>query len=297
MSGARVAVVTSGAGIEFDEDLPLIVRALRADGLSAESARWDDGSVAWPEYDLAVIRSTWDYVEHLDAFLAWADGVAAATRLCNPAPVVRWNSDKHYLRELAARGVAVVPTRFLEPGERFTAADLDGIGGADGVVVKPAVSAGAQDTARYRPGGSADAARHVGMLQERGRAAMVQPYLPRVAEGERALVFLGGVFSHAIRKDQLLTEPGLIDNDRMPHLGVTPYRPTGAEIRTALAALAAVPSPDAPLFARVDLVLDGAGEPVVLELELIEPNLFLAANPDGLGRFVAAVAARAAAPR
>ncbi|MER7770533.1 hypothetical protein [Kitasatospora sp. NPDC096140] len=298
MSAARVAVVTSGVGLEYDVDLPLIVDALRSGGLSAEPVVWDaDVNAdpgAWGRFDLAVIRSTWDYVERLDEFLAWADTTAGATRLWNPAPVVRWNSDKHYLGELARSGVAVVPTRFLDPGSACTPADF---GGADGVVVKPAVSAGAVDTARYEPGRHAEAARHARMLLEQGRSVMVQPYLPRVAEGERALIFIGGAFSHAIRKAPLLTEPGVIDNDRVPHLGVAPYRPTEAELRTASAALAAVPSPDALLFARVDLVLDNAGEPVVLELELIEPNLFLQTSAEGPGRLTEAVAARAGGQR
>ncbi|MER7584524.1 hypothetical protein [Kitasatospora sp. NPDC097691] len=294
MSVARVAVVTSEAGVEYDDDLPLIVDALRSGGLSAEPVVWHTAAAPWARFDLAVIRSTWDYVERLDEFLTWADSTAGVTRLWNPPPLVRWNSDKHYLGELARHGVAVVPTRFLEPGTQPTAADF---GGADGVVVKPAVSAGALDTARYEPGRQADAARHARTLLEQGRSVMVQPYLPRVAEGERALIFVGGAFSHAIRKDPLLTEPGVIDNDRVPHLGVAPYQPTEAELRTAAAALAAVPSPSAPLFARVDLVLDNAGEPVVLELELIEPNLFLRTDAQALGRFAEAVAARAAAQR
>ncbi|WP_354644562.1 ATP-grasp domain-containing protein [Kitasatospora camelliae] len=287
---ATVAVVTSEAGVAYDVDLPLIVDALRARGLAAEPVVWDTAPATWERFDLLVIRSTWDYVERLDAFLTWADTTAGVTRLWNPAPVVRWNSDKRYLRELARQGVAVVPTRFLEPGTPLTPAEFDG---ADGVVVKPAISAGAVDTARYEPGRQADAARHARMLLDQGRGVMVQPYLPRVAEGERALIFLGGAFSHAIRKDALLTEPGVIDNDRVPHLGVAPYRPTEAEIRTASAALAAVPPPGAPLFARVDLVLDNLGEPVVLELELIEPNLFLQSDPEALGRFAEAVAERA----
>ncbi|MFJ8622173.1 RimK family alpha-L-glutamate ligase [Kitasatospora sp. NPDC093550] len=294
MSVARVAVVTSEVGVAYDEDLPLVVDALRSGGLSAEPVVWDSATAPWARFDAAVIRSTWDYVERLDDFLAWADATAEATRLWNPASVVRWNSDKHYLGGLARRGVAVVPTGFLEPGTQVTPARL---GGADGVVVKPAVSAGALDTARYEPGREADAARHARMLLEQGRSVMVQPFMPRVAEGERALIFVGGAFSHAIRKDPLLTEPGVIDNDRVPHPGVAPYRPTGAELRTASAALAAVPSPGALLFARVDLVLDNAGEPVVLELELIEPNLFLRTDPEGPGRFAEAVTARAAAPR
>ncbi|WP_329488238.1 hypothetical protein OG618_16700 [Kitasatospora sp. NBC_01246] len=288
MGTARIAVVTATAAAEYDADLPLIVDALRAGGLAAEVVPWDAAAPGWGEFDLAVVRSTWDYAERLDEFLAWADTTARVTRLHNPAPVVRWNSDKRYLSVLAERGVPAVPTRFVVPGDRCDEADFDL---APGVVVKPAVSAGAQDTARYEPGRAADALRHARMLLERGRTVMVQPYLPLVEEGERALVFIAGAFSHAIRKGPVLTEPGVIDNDRMPHPGVTPYLPTEAELRTARAALAAVPAPEALLFARVDLALNDAREPVVMELELIEPNLFLRSAPQGLARLVDAVAA------
>ncbi|MEU9130980.1 hypothetical protein AB0D08_23260 [Kitasatospora sp. NPDC048540] len=288
MGTARIAVVTSEVGVAYDADLPLIVDALRAGGAAAEAVPWDTDPGVWERFDLAVVRSTWDYAERLDEFLAWADATARVTRLWNPAPVVRWNSDKRYLRDLGARGVPVVPTRFAEPGDPLHEADFDR---PDGVVVKPAVSAGARDTARYEAGRAADAVRHARMLLDQGRTAMVQPYLPLVAEGERALVFVAGAFSHAIRKGPVLTEPNTIDNDRVAHPGVTAYHPTEAELRTARAALAAVPAAGELLFARVDLALGADREPLVMELELIEPNLFLQADPQGLRRLADAVAA------
>ncbi|MEV8531856.1 hypothetical protein [Streptomyces sp. NPDC051211] len=293
MGTGRIAIVTSEEGLKRDADLPLIVDALRAGGTAAEAVAWDAEPGVWGSFDLAVVRSTWDYTDRLGEFLAWADRAADATRLQNPAPVVRWNSDKRYLLDLAGAGVPVVPTRFLAPGDGFREEDLDA---ADGVVVKPSVSAGARDTARYESGRTADAARHARMLLDQGRTVMIQPYLPGVERGERALVFFSGTFSHAIRKGPLLTEPGVIDNDREAHPGAAPYRPSEAEIRTARAALAAVPSPDAPLIARVDLALDGAGDPVVMELELIEPNLFLGSSAEGVERFVAAVTAESLPP-
>ncbi|MER5932163.1 hypothetical protein [Streptomyces sp. NPDC002054] len=299
MSTARIAIVTSEVGIEEDAELPLIVDALRAAGSAAEAVAWDADPAVWAGFDLAVIRSTWDYTDRLDAFLAWADTASRATRLWNPAPVVRWNSDKRYLRSLAEAGVPVVPTRFLAPGDRVREEDFDtadtGLwadGMADGMVVKPTVSAGARDTARYEPGRTADAVSHARMLLDRERAVMVQPYLRGVEAGERALVFFSGSFSHAIRKQPLLTEPGVIDNNRVAHPGAAPYRPTEAELHTARAALAAVPSPTVPLIARVDLALNGHGDPVVMELELIEPNLFLDTTPDAVHRFTKAVIAR-----
>ncbi|MFE7094711.1 ATP-grasp domain-containing protein [Streptomyces erythrochromogenes] len=290
MGSARVAVVTSDTGLDQDTDLPLLLEALRAAGLAAEQVAWDADPGDWGGFDLAVIRSTWDYVGRLQEFLAWADATARVTRLVNPAPLVRWNSDKRYLLDLAGRGVPVVPTRCIDPGERCAEEDFDG---PHGVVVKPSVSAGARDTARYEPGRGADAALHARMLLEQGRTAMVQPYLPLVEEGERALVFFAGTFSHAIRKQALLTEPGQMDNSRVAHPGAALHTPTEAELRTARAALAAAPVRGEPLFARVDLVLDEARGPVVMELELIEPNLFLGLAPQGADRLARAVAAAA----
>ncbi|MEU4126614.1 ATP-grasp domain-containing protein [Streptomyces virginiae] len=291
MGAARVAVVTSATGLDEDTDLPLLLEALRSAGLSAEPVAWDtDPRRGWAGYDLAVIRSTWDYVGRIDEFLAWVDAAARVTRLWNPAPLVRWNSDKGYLLDLAGRGVPVVPTRCIVPGDTYVEEDFEG---THGVVVKPSVSAGARDTARYEPGRGADAERHARMLLGQGRTALVQPYLPLVEEGERALVFFAGTFSHAIRKQALLTEPGEMDNDRAAHPGAALHMPTEAELRTARAALAAVPAPGEPLFARVDLVLDGSREPVLMELELIEPNLFLGLDPRGPERFALAVAAAA----
>ncbi|GAA2776827.1 hypothetical protein GCM10019017_24190 [Streptomyces showdoensis] len=281
--------MTSEAGMEWDTDLPLLVEALRANGVTTSAVAWDAQAVAWDGFDLAVIRSTWDYAERVDEYLAWADRTDRLTSLWNPAPVVRWSSDKRYLSDLAEQGVAVVPTRFVEPGTPYDEAELLGTGA---VVVKPVVSAGALDTARYEPDQHAAAKRHVRTLLDQGRAVMVQPYLRLVEEGERALVFISGTFSHAIRKGPVLTESGVIDNDRVPHPDVIPYQPTDEEISAALAALAAVPTPESPLFARVDLVLDETRKPVVMELELIEPNLFLGLQPDGLKRLVDAMTAK-----
>ncbi|MFD8949181.1 hypothetical protein ACWGVR_03125 [Streptomyces xanthophaeus] len=292
MGAVRIAVVTSKAGLDRDADLPLVVDALRADGWETHAVAWDAEPEPWDGFGLAVIRSTWDYAERLDAFLAWASAAARATRLLNPEPVVRWNSDKRYLLDLVERHVRVVPTQFIVPGGNYREADFDL---PEGVVVKPAVSAGSLDTARYEPGHHADAVRHARMLLDQGRTVMVQPYQRLVEEGERALVFFAGVFSHAIRKGPVLTEPGVIDNLRAPHPGVVPYAPTAAELRTAQDALAAVPAARAPLFARVDLTLAESREPVVMELELIEPNLFLDGNPQALARFVGAVTAQARA--
>ncbi|MEW2415519.1 hypothetical protein AB0953_17615 [Streptomyces sp. NPDC046866] len=288
---ARVALATSAEGLAWDTDLPRLLEALRARGLDAVAAPWDEQGFDWSACDAVVVRSTWGYARQRAAFLAWADAVGAVARLDNPAPVLRWNTEKTYLRDLAGRGVPVVATRFIAPGEEAVLPQRGQF------VVKPAVSAGAYDTARYTQEHHGPAARHIAALHGSGATAMVQPYLQRIEEGERALVFLGGVFSHGVRKGPVLTEAGVIDNDRVPHPDLAPHRPTAAELALARAALAAVPGAAPLLYARVDMATGDDGEPVVMELELVEPNLFAGHGGDAPLRFAELVHERAAAAR
>ncbi|MFD6875886.1 MULTISPECIES: RimK family alpha-L-glutamate ligase [unclassified Streptomyces] len=284
--GARVALATDASGIAHDGELPLLVAALRARGVDATTASWDDAGFDWAAQDLVIIRSTWEYTGRLPEFLAWADRVDAVTSLHSPARVVRWNSDKRYLAELAALAVPTVPTRFIAPGEDIALPEHGDI------VVKPSVSAGARNSARYTPTQRDAAEAHVRLLQAAGETAMVQPYMDRIADGERALVYLGGRFSHALRKGPVLTDTGRIDNERTPHPDLTAHVPDEAERDLAAAALAAAATAVGAVgvYARVDLVRGADGAPVVMELELIEPNLFLTASPGGVDRFVDAVA-------
>lgn len=285
----RVVLATSAAGLAWDPDLPLMVEALRERGVDAMAVAWDAEEFDWSTCAAVVIRSTWGYEERWQKYLAWVEAVAAVTRVDNPAGLVRWNMDKRYLRELADRGLPVVPTRFVAPGED------DGLPERGHFVVKPAVSAGARDTARYAEHHHHLAARHIAALHAAGATAMVQPYLSRIDEGERALVFLGGAFSHAMRKGPVLTDVGIVDNDRDAHPDLVPHQPSCAELDLAHAALSAVPARDAPLYARIDVAMGDDGSPVVMELELVEPNLFLTHSPSGLGRFTDLVHERAAA--
>ncbi|WP_439680226.1 ATP-grasp domain-containing protein [Embleya sp. MST-111070] len=282
----RVAPATSAPGLRLDADLPPLVAALRSHGVDAEAVSWDRADVDWSAYDAVVIRSTWGYCERPACYLAWVDAVEAVTRLDNPAAPVCWNTDKRYLRELAARGVPVVPTRFVAPGEQAILSEHGHF------VIKPAVSSGARDSARYTPEHHDAAGRHIAALHAGGETAMVQPYLSRIDEGERALVFLGGTFGHAMRKGPVLTEVGVLDNDRHPHPGLAPYTPTAAELDLAVAALSVVPVAHPLLYARVDVALADDGSPVVMELELVEPNLFLADNPAALHRLAELIRAR-----
>jgi len=280
----RVALVTCAEVSDLDPDDAPLVPALADRRISAEPAAWDDPSVDWSVFDLAVLRSTWDYAGRLAEFLAWSQGVP---RLANAADVVRWNTDKRYLRELAAAGVPIVPTAFAEPGEQL---DLPPSGE---FVVKPVVSAGGRDTARYATGEVALAAEHVAELHEAGRAVMVQPYLSGVdVAGESALLYLGGTYSHSVRKGALLTgsDRAVAGLYREESISARMARPD--ELAVAEQALAAVPGgADSLLYARVDLLPGPDGAPLLLELELTEPSLFLSHASGAAGRLADAVAA------
>jgi hypothetical protein len=279
----RVALVSSERGLRVDPDLPLAAPALREAGCAVDRVRWDDPAVDWAGYDLAVVRSCWDYAWRRDEFLAWADAVP---RLRNDAAVLRWNTDKAHLRDVARAGLPVVPTVWdpATAGELPDAAEW---------VVKPSVSAGSRDTARWSD--PADVLAHVAQLTAAGRTAMVQPYQASVDDaGETALLFLGGGFSHAAWKPAMLGRGEGVRQDRSGRRGVRPATATPRQRAVAQAVVDAVPGlvpGSAPLlYARIDLVADPAGRPVVLEVELTEPNLFLPqAPPEALSRLVRAV--------
>jgi glutathione synthase/RimK-type ligase-like ATP-grasp enzyme len=290
----KIALVTATEARAVDADLPPLVAALAERGAAVDVQVWNDPKAAWDGYDAVVVRSTWDYAPRRDAFVAWAESVRAP--LMNGADVLAWNTDKRYLEHLAAQGVPVTPTRFVAPGDLPHDAPTTPEGE---IVVKPTISGGAKDTARYLPGEWTRALAHVARLNAAGRTAMVQPYQASVdARGETALLFFGGVFSHAITKGALLVRgAGMVDGLFAPEQ-VAARAPTDAERGLAEAALDAVPMGRRNLaYARVDVVLGGDGAPLVLELELTEPSVFLDYDAGAAGRFADAILAGAARAR
>lgn len=274
----QVALATAAQLPDLDEDGAALLEALDAEGVQAAPVVWDSGA-DWAAYDLVVVRSTWDYDRRREQFLAWA---ASVPRLANPADVLAWNTDKTYLQALASAGVPVVETTWLVPGDVFTPP-------AGPYVVKPTVSAGARDTAAYD--GGADATAHVQRLLAAGRPVMVQPYLPQVEVlGETSVLCFEGEMSHAASKSALLQVGAGVRNDIDSRALVTPAEPTRAQVDLAKAALAVVGQP--LLYARVDLV-PGPEGPLLLELELTEPSLFLRHAEEATARFAAAVRRRA----
>ena len=298
--GGVLGLVTADVAASHDPDLlPL---ALAMEGrFGREHVRivsWDDASVDWTQFDAVVIRSTWDYSDRLDEFVAWVDAVDAATTLVNGADVVRWSTDKHYLEALQAEGVPIVPTVFVAPGEAV--APVDGLH-----VVKPAVGAGANGAKRCMPDEVVD---HVAFLHGQGRVAMIQPYLDLLDErGETEHCFVVGGdghtlrLSHAFRKGALLAGAGVErTGDLFATETISSRRPSADELALAEAVLATdtVTALGDIVFARVDVAPyrddHGVESFVLMELELIEPSFFFQTNPatvdvfaDGLANWLA----------
>ena len=235
---------------------------------------WDDNGVDWAHFDLIVVRSTWDYPSRRDAFLSWAESLP---RVLNAPAVLRWNTDKRYL---AALGIATVPTTFLEPGDELVAPGRP-------FVVKPSVGAGSIGAARY-DAGDTRARDHVRRLHSAGNTVMVQPFLDAVDhDGEVALHFIGGDFSHAVRKAAMLPLGGDPGEGLFVEERISATAPSEKELELAERTLDAVPFPRQELlYARVDL-LPG---PLVLETELTEPSLYLGYAEGAAERLAAAIA-------
>jgi glutathione synthase/RimK-type ligase-like ATP-grasp enzyme len=280
---------------DMDPDDQLMLPQLAALGVSVHPAVWDDLAADWASFDLVVIRNTWDYSDRRDEFLSWCDHVETQTRLLNPASIVRWDSDKRYLRDLADAGLPIVPTVFLGPEDDLYAWTPPA--GCTDFVVKPTVSVGSRDTMRYAVDGSHDEAQAlIDLIVGQGRTAMIQPYLDAVDdEGETALLFIGGVLSHAIRKGQMLRrgEIGAKVAGLFVQENISPRTPSAAQIAMAHDVMANVPGPPGQLlFGRVDLIPDASGEPVLLELELIEPSMFFTHADGAAQRFAEAIVRR-----
>jgi len=294
-----LALITAIAATGHDDDLAPLLQACADAGIRARAVAWDDATVSWNRYDAALLCSPWDYTERLPEFLAWCERVDTTTLLLNPLHVIRWNTDKHYLGDLTAMDVPVVPTQFvevdaepLEALQAFLAAHP-----AEELVVKPTVSAGARDTQRYARTQEFAASNHVARLLDAGRSVMLQPYLRAVdSRGETALIYFDGQFSHAIRKGALLqadtpAAPIPYANGQISACDADPQERALAE--QTLDAVQRLLHLDEPLtYARVDLICDDDGSPRLLELELTEPSLFFAQAPGSAERLASNLAAR-----
>jgi len=284
-----VALITCSRLPDLDADDRLAVGPLLDLGVRVTPAVWDDPSVDWERFDLSIIRSTWDYTNDRDGFVAWARSVP---RLLNSPEIVAWNTDKRYLEDLAAAGVPAVATTWIASSE---AIDLPTRGE---FVVKPSIGAGSIDAARYDLGDEEArerALKHVLRLTDAGRTVMLQPFAHAIDEvGETAVMLIDGRFSHAVRKGAMLGKADVADDALYLDEEITSGTATDDQIELAMRAVAAVPIDTSPLlYARVDMVPSSDGRPILMELELTEPSLFMVTTPGSELTFAAAIAARA----
>lgn len=263
---------------EPDLDEELLLGSLRQAGLSAKTLGWDDPQANFKDAKLTLLRATWNYPEHPEAFRRWIDATSLVSSMQNPAEVVRWNLHKGYLLELERGGVPIVPTVLVRKGMDTSLHEICGRRGFDVVVVKPAVSAGSRKTIRV---GVKDRERGEAHLRDLllSEDALVQPYLASVeGYGEHSLIWIDGELTHAIRKSPRF--------DGQDESITGPLKILPKERDLAARVLAQVPGPI--LYARIDLAPDDHGNPVLMELELIEPSLFFSTSPAALARMTAA---------
>ncbi len=283
---ARFTFVTYAGLPHLDPDDRLAVEVLQAFGHDVRVAIWDDASVDWAQTGICIVRSTWDYHLRVERFSRWYERVAALTPLWNSLALMRWNVHKSYLEVLRGYGVPVVPTMWLRAGSAVDLREAMRSRGWHEAVIKPAIGLstyGVLQISMEDEAAFGEAQRHASRLLLAGDV-MLQPYLPSVNDyGERALIFIAGSYSHAVRKTafQALLPAG--------EAGETPAQATDREIAVATQALGQLP--ENPLYARVDLIQDDAGDPMLIELELVEPSLFLSMHPQAPRRFADALIA------
>lgn len=302
MSKPIVTLVTCAALPHLDVDDVPLVDALADRGIDPRIAVWDDPSVNWDDAGVAVLRSVHDYAPRREEFVRWAESVP---RLCNHADVVRWNTDKHYLVELARRGMPTIPTVWLEPEQHLSKHQLHTRFPAGGdFVVKPAVSSGAQGTGRYTAvdGYSRMAAiTHAMELLSEGRTVMVQRYLKSIDNrGETALIYMNGLVSHAVEKKAMLDGPFQGD-DTAPQEEAVARDATDGEWRLGERVREAIHTyirdrmgrDEQLTFCRIDLAEGDNGQMAVMEVSLVDASLYLSTAPGAAGRFADAIAVRA----
>ena len=282
----RVALASCSNLPDWEVDDRPLHEACAELGLDARVLAWDDPSVDWAAFDGVLIRTTWDYTARP------AEGVHATTPIFNDPTVVRWNTRKTYLRELAERGVPVVPTVWLESGDAFDLpAALEGLGAERGFL-KPVIGASSESTMRFTAPAELSAAEEFLTEALATRDMMIQPYLDTVeSEGERSVLFIDGEVTHCVSKHPVKgdyrTQDDYGASDR-------PFTPDESELAFARHAVEATGFEDL-LYARVDYLRDASGSPRLIELELVEPSLFFRHGPGAAMRLARALRDRAAA--
>ena len=284
-----IALITAREARDHDKDLQPVFDALVARGIDVEIHDWDDAAVNWKRFTAAIVRSPWDYHRRFDEFSEWLQRVSNQTVLHNSADVITWNLDKRYLRECVETGLPTIPTLFVRTPEDITD-EVTQLLHAD-VVVKPTISAGSNNTERFRGDYNA-ASRFVHAVLDMGKVAMVQPYQSAIdEEDETALNYFNGEFSHAFRKGAILSTGVNVKNGLFVVEDISARAPTPAQRALGDETMAFLVKRwgKAPLYARIDTVPGGNGEPVIIEIEMAEPSFFFHTTNGSAERFADAV--------
>ncbi len=282
----HIALATCEELPDLDPDDQPLLGLFHKMGIEATPAIWSDPTINWADFDHIIVRNTWDYSGRLEEFLTWVK--THKSRIQNSYEIILWNSNKIYLKDLAGAGFPIVETQFVtDPRGDW---DLPPLGD---FVVKPTVSCGSRDTMRMStsdPDCTSRAHDLIERIVSQGKTAMVQPYLTTVDEiGETALLFIDGQYSHAIRKGPLLVPnvEGEKEHGLFVKEDISPREPKPEQRELATAVIGYVSQRfGVPLYARVDLLDDSEGKPVILELELVEPSMFFATAPQSAARLV-----------
>ena len=278
-----------------------LLDALAQRGIDPQIKVWSDPDVDWDD-GMVVVRSVVDYAEDRKNFLKWARSVP---RILNQADVLTWNSDKHYLQELAKRGLPTIPTTWIPAAKKFEKRQVHARFPAFGdFVVKPAVSSGVRDIGRYSSNDlkqRQDAIGQAMSLLADDRDVMVQRYQEAIdIHGEVSLVFFNGLLSHSVQKKALL-HPSEVTDRKVREVVVSAHTPTdqqlgwGEQIRIAIHdyVRSRLGRDEQFLFNRVDVVPDGKGSFMVMEIALVDADLYLDATPEAMSNFADAIAVRA----
>jgi len=286
-SGFRLAIATCAQFPGLHPDDVYFASVLERLGITPVVCIWNDPSVDWTAFDAVLIRTVWDYFRHYRTFLAWLDTLdRLRVPAINDTRLIRWNSEKRYLLDIQQQGVPIIPTRVAPAG---CLPEILASAATDEIVIKPSVSGGAWHTLRG-VAGSETLRQAIAKLPVE-LDFLVQPFLPEIAaHGEWSLLYFAGSYSHAVIK-----RPASGDYRVQEEHGgfTTEATPDAAIIQAADKALAAIAALgyDEQTYARVDgVVVDGQFR--IMELELIEPSLFLAIRPDAAERFAADVLER-----
>lgn len=247
----------------------LVVDALENVGLKVARRSWSDDNFDWRQCRSILLRSPWDYFDRFDAFSAWLDEVRQHTLMLNPVDTLMWNMDKHYLLDLQQKHINVVETHIIKRNSEVNLAELMEQHGWSQAIVKPTVSGAARHTYRVSESNLTEVQEQLDtlILQE---DFMLQPFQHNIVErGEISLMVMGGEVTHGVKKVAKAGDFRVQDD----HGGmVYPYEPNDDEIKFAEAAMAACEP--VPLYGRVDMIVDNQGKLAIMELELVEPELF-----------------------